>query len=90
MGLPPRETPEPVSLKKGEGLGRFNMGSTVILLFDKDAIDWVDTLYPGADGDNGTSPGKLESDITPRSIVPGQASKTCRPVLFQVGLKFFK
>ena len=32
--LPPRE----VSLEKGEELGRFNMGSTVILLFQKDRV----------------------------------------------------
>ncbi len=31
-------------LKIGEEMGRFNMGSTVILLFGKDQINWVDEL----------------------------------------------
>ena len=34
--LPPQE----VSLDKGEELGRFNMGSTVILLFQRDRVRW--------------------------------------------------
>lgn len=33
-----------VSLKKGEEMGRFNMGSTVILLFGKDKIKWIEGL----------------------------------------------
>jgi len=36
-----------VSLRRGEEMGRFNMGSTVILLFAKDAIDWCDGLKAG-------------------------------------------
>ena len=31
---------ESVSLKKGEEMGRFKLGSTVILLFGKDRMDW--------------------------------------------------
>lgn len=31
-----------ISLKRGDEMGRFNMGSTVILLFEKDAIKWMD------------------------------------------------
>jgi phosphatidylserine decarboxylase len=38
---------EPVVLEKGEEMGRFNMGSTVILLFGKDAVEWADELTPG-------------------------------------------
>jgi len=34
----------PVTLDKGEEMGRFNMGSTVVLLFPKDAIEWSDKL----------------------------------------------
>lgn len=37
----------PVVLDKGEEMGRFNMGSTVILLFGKDAVEWADELTPG-------------------------------------------
>jgi len=33
-----------VALNKGEELGRFNMGSTVILLFPEDKIDWDSKL----------------------------------------------
>ncbi len=35
---------EPVILQQGEEMGRFKLGSTVILLFGKDAIEWCDTL----------------------------------------------
>ncbi len=44
---PPTQTPDPVTLEKGEEMGRFNMGSTVILLFGKDVIDWQEELTPG-------------------------------------------
>jgi phosphatidylserine decarboxylase len=42
--LPPQE----VSLEQGQELGRFNMGSTVILLFQKDRARWRDDLRAGA------------------------------------------
>ncbi|ODJ89507.1 phosphatidylserine decarboxylase proenzyme [Candidatus Thiodiazotropha endolucinida] len=38
----PSATPVSVELEKGDEMGRFNMGSTVILLFAKDAIEWHD------------------------------------------------
>jgi phosphatidylserine decarboxylase len=38
------KTMAPVTLKKGEEMGRFKLGSTVILLFGPDAIEWIDTL----------------------------------------------
>jgi len=37
-----------VNLQRGEEMGRFNMGSTVILLFGPDRIDWVTDLQPGS------------------------------------------
>jgi len=37
-----------VKLQRGEEMGRFNMGSTVILLFGPDRISWVDGLQPDA------------------------------------------
>jgi len=46
-GYPPEQPTEPVLLEKGEEMGRFNMGSTVILLFGKDAMDWMEELSPG-------------------------------------------
>ena len=36
-----------VQLARGAEMGRFNMGSTIIVLFGKDAIDWSDALQPG-------------------------------------------
>ena len=39
--------PEPIRLEKGEEMGRFKLGSTVILLFAKDAIDWHDSYQAG-------------------------------------------
>ena len=39
--------PEPIFLDKGEEMGRFKLGSTVILLFAEDAISWQDTYAAG-------------------------------------------
>ncbi len=38
---------EQPDFEKGEEMGRFNMGSTVILLFNKDANHWSESLQPG-------------------------------------------
>lgn len=39
------QTPsEPVILQQGEEMGRFKLGSTVVLLFGKDAIEWTESL----------------------------------------------
>ena len=37
----------PVRLERGQELGRFNMGSTVILLFGRDRMTWNQELAPG-------------------------------------------
>ena len=42
------ESSTAVNLERGEEMGRFNMGSTVILLFGQERISWVDDLQPGA------------------------------------------
>lgn len=39
--------PQPVALERGAELGRFNMGSSVILLFARDRVRWSDGLRPG-------------------------------------------
>jgi phosphatidylserine decarboxylase len=45
--LPVTNVLAPAALPKGAEMGRFNMGSTVILLFPPGAADWIDTLKPG-------------------------------------------
>jgi phosphatidylserine decarboxylase len=42
-----RLAPQAVSLPKGAEMGRFNMGSTVILLFPKDRASWNSALRAG-------------------------------------------
>ena len=37
----------PPQLKRGEELGRFNMGSTIIALFGENTMNWKDTLVAG-------------------------------------------
>ena len=37
-----------IELEKGDEMGRFNMGSTVILLFPKNQVKWNSELVPGA------------------------------------------
>ena len=44
---PPQQPQEPIQLDKGDELGRFNMGSTVILLFGKDRVEWLEEFEPG-------------------------------------------
>jgi phosphatidylserine decarboxylase len=39
-------TGQEVRLNRGQEMGRFNMGSTVIILFGKDTIDWSPQLHP--------------------------------------------
>jgi phosphatidylserine decarboxylase len=52
--------PRDVSLKKGQEMGRFNMGSTVILLFQKGRARWHDDLRAGATVRLGQALGTLE------------------------------
>jgi phosphatidylserine decarboxylase len=55
-----RLPPQQVSLDKGQELGRFNMGSTVILLFQKDRARWQAQLRAGVIVRLGQSLGSLE------------------------------
>ena len=43
----PADGEDAVSLERGAEMGRFNMGSTVIVLFARDAIEWAASLQPG-------------------------------------------
>jgi phosphatidylserine decarboxylase len=47
--------------EKGRELGRFNMGSTVILLFEKGRADWTSTLFPEATVQLGSAIGFVRS-----------------------------
>jgi phosphatidylserine decarboxylase len=54
INIPPRRQKGPVAINKGLGqtltkgaeLGRFNMGSTVVLLFEKQRVRWEEFLQP--------------------------------------------
>jgi len=39
---------QPAAFSKGDEIGRFNMGSTVVLLFAKDRTSWAEDLQPGS------------------------------------------
>jgi len=52
--------PQDVSLDKGEEFGRFNMGSTVILLFQENRVRWQEDLRAGATVKLGQPLGCLE------------------------------
>jgi phosphatidylserine decarboxylase len=43
-----QSTPEPVELAKGEEMGRFKLGSTVILLFPPDTMAWDEAYDAGS------------------------------------------
>ncbi|MBA4503522.1 archaetidylserine decarboxylase [Marinobacterium marinum] len=45
--LNPRPGMDPVTLAAGDEMGRFKLGSTVILLFGSDVMDWADHLGAG-------------------------------------------
>jgi phosphatidylserine decarboxylase len=47
-----------VSLDRGEEMGRFNMGSTVVLLFPENSVNWNAELQPGKPVRMGESLGK--------------------------------
>jgi len=41
------DTQEPIQLKRAAEMGRFNMGSTVIVLFPKNSIEWNNDMIAG-------------------------------------------
>jgi phosphatidylserine decarboxylase len=51
--------PQPVELAKGEEMGRFMLGSTVILLFPKDSMQWDENYVAGSPTRLGESLGGL-------------------------------
>lgn len=49
----------PISLGRGAEMGRFNMGSTIVVLFGPDAVEWRDSLAPGAATRVGAAIGRI-------------------------------
>lgn len=47
----------PLTLEKGAEMGRFKLGSTVILLFPKDSMEWGDNISAGSQVEMGNSIG---------------------------------
>lgn len=41
------DSPQPLQLTRGAEMGRFNMGSTVILLYGKQRVEWIRALTAG-------------------------------------------
>ncbi len=48
-----------VRLERGAEMGRFNMGSTIIMLFGKNAVEWSPQLHPGAVMRMGAAMGRI-------------------------------
>jgi phosphatidylserine decarboxylase len=60
-----RRMPQPIATgigrqyAKGDELGRFNMGSTIVLLFERNRIAWDSALTPGATVELGRAIGRI-------------------------------
>ncbi len=50
---------EPIIFERGAEIGRFNMGSTVVLLFGKDAVEWSAAMTPDATLEMGQAVGNI-------------------------------
>ena len=71
---------EQIQLTKGEEMGRFNMGSTVILLTPKDTIEWQDRLTVGSTVrlGEGLGDGVVETGIETEAETTGQDTRADR------------
>lgn len=58
----PAEGPNAVHLKKGDEMGRFKLGSTVVLTFAKDQIEFLPTNFPGSVTRMGTAFATMSQD----------------------------
>lgn len=56
---------KPISLKKGQEMGRFKLGSTAIVLFGSEVMDWLDTCQAGAPVRMGEAIGTRLPDTEP-------------------------
>jgi phosphatidylserine decarboxylase len=69
-----------VNLAKGQEMGRFNMGSTVILLAPPDTVGWNANIVPGKAVRMGEAIGRMSptgeiTRVLPRTPQPGSGSK---------------
>jgi phosphatidylserine decarboxylase len=64
-----RELPAPVHLAKGEEMGRFKLGSTVILLFPEGTMDWSPEYTAGSPTRLGEALGNLRAAPAPEAAV---------------------
>ena len=55
------DTQEPMNFDKADEMGRFNMGSTVVLLFPENSIQWEDKLVSGTKIQMGEKIGEIVS-----------------------------
>lgn len=49
----------PKALARGDELGRFNLGSTVVMLFPRGSVEWLETLAPGQSVKMGQALGRI-------------------------------
>ncbi len=61
---------ETVCLNRGDEMGRFNMGSTVIVLFENNNVCWTDVVTPAAAVRMGQGIGGIEENVYPSAIGP--------------------
>src|SRR5262249_50844655 len=61
LALPVDDARAPLQLTKGDEMGRFNMGSTVILITPPDMIEWRSNVKPGSKVTVGQSLGSVRN-----------------------------
>ena len=54
----------PKAIARGEELGRFNLGSTVVMLFPRGSVEWLESLSPGQSVEMGQALGRVTA-VTP-------------------------
>jgi phosphatidylserine decarboxylase len=63
MNLPLPKNPAAANLAKGDEMGRFNMGSTVILVYPREVIGWDPAIGPGSVIRVGQSLATLQAEV---------------------------